>query len=62
MILEHIDSDNGLGKGRVCAFHQIVVQMLFVVQLIQPLEDKLKQCSQILRRRSCHEYVAVAKP
>lgn len=61
MVLEYIHTDNGLGKHRVGALHQVIVQVLLVVQLIQTLEDELKQRSQILRGRRCYKDVAVAQ-
>ncbi len=61
MVLEDVDSDNGLGKGRVGAFHQVIVQMLLVLELVQPFEDELEESSQVLRGRCCDKDVAVAQ-
>ena len=59
VILEYVDPDNGLGKSRIGALHQVIVQVLLVLQLVQALEDELKQGPQVLRGGCRHKDVAV---
>mmetsp|Transcript_4402 Transcript_4402/g.7494 ORF Transcript_4402/g.7494 Transcript_4402/m.7494 type:complete len:595 (-) Transcript_4402:853-2637(-) len=59
MVPEHIHAHNRLSERGIVGLHQVVVDVLLVVQRVQPLEHKLKQRVQILRARRCHEDVRV---
>ncbi len=61
VVLEDVDPDYGIGKGRVGALHQVIIQVLLVLQLIQALENELEQSSQVLWGRSRYKDVAVAQ-
>ena len=59
MLAEDVDPNDSFVEIRVRALQYIIIEMLFISQGIQSFEDKLEQCLQVLRARTCHKDVRI---
>jgi hypothetical protein len=59
MRFEDIDTHDRIIEFGVSGLHNLVVEVVFVTQRIEPFEHKFKECLQIFGRWRCHKNIRI---
>lgn len=60
MTPEYVDANNRFVEVGIGALRNIVVQMFFISERVEALENEVKERLQVLRARTSDEYVGIA--